>query len=207
MKITKLSMITGAVVAATLSTSAFAGHHEEKITMGFTALDKDSNGYIVGSESSGAINSKLVSKMDTDGDSMVSRTEFNTFVDEKPSMFSDEIITQVQTEGTNDAALTEKGNPELFSKADNEMISEKNKELRTEMSATANAKFTEIDMDSDGKISETELDVADVEGDFESMDEDGDSYITRMEYRTYFEEIESEQCGVNLSQFPDFMPR
>ena len=160
--------------------------------MGFNALDKDSNGYIVGSESSGAIDSKLVSKMDTDGDSMVSRTEFNTFVDEKPSMFSDEIITQVQTEGTNDAALTEKGNPELFSKADNEMISEKNKELRTEMSATANAKFTEIDMDSDGKISETELDVADVEGDFESMDEDGDSYITRMEYRTYFEEIESE---------------
>ncbi|MDY6885058.1 MAG: hypothetical protein SWL02_14930, partial [Pseudomonadota bacterium] len=64
--------------------------------------------------------------------------------------------------------------------------------LLSYLSATANAKFTEIDMDSDGKISETELDVADVEGDFESMDEDGDSYITRMEYRTYFEEIESE---------------
>ncbi|AXT39175.1 hypothetical protein D1814_11045 [Alteromonas sp. BL110] len=192
MKITKLSMITSAVVAATLSASAFAGHHEEKISKSFNALDQDGNGYIVGSESSGSIDSKLVAKMDTDGDSMVSRAEFNKFVDEKPSMFSDEVITQVQAEGTTDAVLTEEGNPALFSKADNEMISEKNKELRTEMSATANSKFTEIDMDSDGKISEKELEVADVEGDFDSMDEDGDSYITRMEYRTYFEEIESE---------------
>ena len=192
MKITKLSMITSAVVAATLSASAFAGHHEEKISKSFNALDQDGNGYIVGSESSGTIDSKLVSKMDTDGDSMVSRAEFNSFVDEKPSMFSDEVITQVKTEGTTDAVLTEEGNPALFSKADNEMISEKNKELRTEMSATANTKFTNIDMDSDGKISEKELDMAGVEGDFDSMDEDGDSYITRMEYRTYFEEIESE---------------
>jgi len=31
MKITKLSMITSAVIAATLSASAVAGHHEEKI--------------------------------------------------------------------------------------------------------------------------------------------------------------------------------
>ncbi len=60
-------------------------------------------------------------------------------------MFSDDIITQVKTEGTNDALLLEKGNPELFSKADGEMISEKNRELRTEMSATADNKFTEID--------------------------------------------------------------
>lgn len=192
MKITKLSMITSAVVAATLSASALAGHHEEKISKSFNALDQDGNGYIVGSESSGIIDSKLVSKMDTDGDSMVSRAEFNTFVDEKPSMFSDEVIIQVQTEGTTDAVLTEEGNPALFAKADNEMISEKNKELRTEMSATANTQFTKIDMDSDGKISEKELVMADVEGDFDSMDEDGDSYITRMEYRTYFEEIESE---------------
>lgn len=195
MKITKLSMITSAVVAATLSASALAGHHEEKISKSFNALDQDGNGYIVGSESSGIIDSKLVSKMDTDGDSMVSRAEFNTFVDEKPSMFSDEVITQVQAESTTDAVLTEEGNPALFSKADNEMISEKNKELRTEMSATANTQFTKIDMDSDGKISEKELVMADVEGDFDSMDEDGDSYITRMEYRTYFEEIESEQLN------------
>ncbi len=192
MKITKLSMITSAVAAATLSASALAGHMKKKFTKSFNALDQDGNGYIVGSESSGTIDSKLVSKMDTDGDSMVSRAEFNSFVDEKPSMFSDVVITQVKTEGTTDAVLTEEGNPALFSKADNEMISEKNKELRTEMSAMANTKFTKIDMDSDGKISEKELDMADVEGDFDSMDEDGDSYITRMEYRTYFEEIESE---------------
>jgi len=192
MKITKLSMITSAVIAATLSASAVAGHHEEKISVGFNAMDKDGNGYIVGSESSGVIDSKLLAKMDTDGDSMISRVEFNKFVDEKPSMFSDDIITQVKTEGTNDALLSEKGNPELFSKADGEMISEKNKELRTEMSATADNKFTEIDADSDGKLTAEELKVAHVEGDFEMMDENGDSYVTRMEYRAYFEGIESE---------------
>ena len=98
MKITKLSMITSAVIAATLSASAVAGHHEEKISMGFNAMDKDGNGYIVGSESSGVIDSKLLAKMDTDGDSMISRVEFNKFVDEKPSMFSDDIITQVRSE-------------------------------------------------------------------------------------------------------------
>ena len=80
-------------------------------------------------------------------------------------MFSDDIITQVKTEGNNDALLSEKGNPELFSKADGEMISEKNKELRTEMSATADNKFTEIDVDSDGKLTAEELKVAHVEGD------------------------------------------
>ncbi|GMM73304.1 hypothetical protein MTsDn5_32570 [Alteromonas gracilis] len=192
MKITKFSLITSAIITATLSASAFAGHHEEKISMGFDALDKDSNGYIVGSESSGVMNSELVSKMDTDGDSMVSRAEFNAFVDEKPSMFSDEIITQVQTEGTNDAMLREKGNPELFSKDDGEMISEKNKELRTEMSASADDKFTKIDMDSDGKISKTELEAAKLEGDFESMDENDDNYITRMEYRTYYKNLDAE---------------
>lgn len=192
MKITKFSLITSAIITATLSASASAGHHEEKISMGFDALDKDSNGYIVGSESSGVMNSELVSKMDTDGDSMVNRAEFNAFVDEKPSMFSDEIITQVQTEGTNDAMLREKGNPELFSKDDGEMISEKNKELRTEMSASADDKFTKIDMDSDGKISKTELEAAKLEGDFESMDENDDKYITRMEYRTYYKNLDAE---------------
>lgn len=192
MNITKLSMITSAVIAATLSTSAIAGHHEEKISMGFNAMDKDGNGYIVGSETSGVIDSKLLAKIDTDGDSMISRVEFNKFVDEKPAMFSDDIITQVKTEGTNDALLTEQGNPELFSKTDGEMISEKNKELRTEMSATADDKFTKIDVDSDGKLTADELKVAHVEGDFEMMDENGDSYVTRMEYRAYFEGIESE---------------
>ncbi|WP_394223748.1 EF-hand domain-containing protein [Alteromonas gracilis] len=191
MKIAKLSMLTSAVIAATLSATVIAGHHEEKIIMGFSAMDKDGNGYIVGSETSGVIDSKLLSKMDTDGDSMISRAEFNKFVDEKPAMFSDDIITQVKTEGTNDALLTEQGNPELFSKADGEMISEKNKELRTEMSATADDKFTKIDVNSDGKLTADELKIAHVAGDFEMMDENGDSYVTRMEYRAYFEGLES----------------
>lgn len=191
MKIAKLSMLTSAVIAATLSATVIAGHHEEKITMGFSVMDKDGNGYIVGSETSGVIDSKLLSKMDTDGDSMISRAEFNKFVDEKPAMFSDDIITQVKTEGTNDALLTEQGNPELFSKADGEMISEKNKELRTEMSATADDKFTKIDVNSDGKLTADELKIAHAAGDFEMMDENGDSYVTRMEYRAYFEGLES----------------
>jgi len=192
MKITKLSMISSAVVALTLSASAGAGHHKEKLSMGFNAMDKDGNGYIVGSEATGTIDSNLLSKMDTDGDSMISRAEFNTFVDEQPAMFSDKVITQVKTEGTNEALLTERGNPELFSRTDGEVISEKNKELRTEMSATADDRFTQIDVDSNGKLTMSELEAAKVEGSFEEMDENGDSHITRMEYRAYYEEIESQ---------------
>lgn len=192
MKTTKLSSIVGAVLAATVSTAAVAGHHETKIDTSFSSMDENGDGFIVMSEVEGTIDSKTLAMMDADGDSMVSRNEFSAFVDEKPSMFSDEIITQVKTSGTTDAALVKRGNVSLMGNTDGEMIVEKNKELRTEMSAMADDNFTKLDTNSDGKLTSTEVAAAKVEGDFSAMDDNGDKVITRMEYRTYFEEIESE---------------
>tara|TARA_B100002049_G_C15922732_1_gene308792 strand:+ start:76 stop:654 length:579 start_codon:yes stop_codon:yes gene_type:complete len=192
MNTTKLSSIVGAVLAATVSTAVIAGHHETKIETSFSSMDENGDGFIVMSEVEGTIDSKTLAMMDADGDSMVSRNEFSAFVDEKPSMFSDEIITQVKTSGTTDAALVKRGNVSLMGNTDGEMIVERNKELRTEMSAMADDNFTKLDTNSDGKLTSTEVAAAKVEGDFSAMDDNGDKVITRMEYRTYFEEIESE---------------
>lgn len=192
MKTTKLSSIVGAVLAATVSTAAVAGHHETKIDTSFSSMDENGDGFIATSEVEGTIDSKTLAMMDADGDSMVSRNEFSAFVDEKPSMFSDEIITQVKTSDTTDAALVKRGNVSLMGKTDGEMIVEKNKELRTEMSAMADDRFTKLDTNSDGKLTSTEVAAAKVESDFTAMDDNGDQVITRMEYRSYFEEIESE---------------
>lgn len=226
MKFGKLSAITSAVIVASLSTTVFAGHHEEKITQDFNSLDKDGNGYIIGSEASGVFNSKLMSKMDMDGDSMISRKEFNTLVDVNPTMFSNEIITELQTNGTNDAVMTKRGHVEAITgtdgdviaeknkemrseeirdakmrkhshgkalvSADGEIISEHNKELRSELSATANEKFTRLDANSDGKLTEEELSMTDSKGDFSEIDKDDDQYITRVEYRAFFKQMETE---------------
>ena len=192
MKLSKLSMITSAILAASLSTAAIAGHHETKITTGFNALDKDGDGFIVQAEAKGNIETETLTMMDSDGDEMVSRAEFSAFVDEKPSLFSDAIITEVKAKGTTDGVLVKEGAVGLVDGTDGEMISEKNKELRTEMSATADEKFTKIDINNDGELTSEELDNAKVEGDFTAMDENDDKVITRMEYRAYFEEIESE---------------
>lgn len=192
MKTTKLSTIMSAVLAATISSTAFAGHHEAKIDTSFNAMDTNSDGFIVASEVEGTLEAKTLAMMDTDGDNMVSRNEFSTFVDEKPSMFSDEVITKVKTTSTTDAVLIKRGDVALMEKADGEMISEKNKELRTEMSAMADDRFTQIDTNSDGKLTTKEIEVAEIQGDFDEMDDNDDQVITRMEYRAYFEEIESE---------------
>ena len=192
MKTTKLSTIMSAALAATISSTAFAGHHETKIDTSFNAMDTNSDGFIVASEVEGTLEAKTLAMMDTDGDNMVSRNEFSIFVDEKPSMFSDEIITKVKTTSTTDAVLIKRGDVALMEKADGEMISEKNKELRTEMSAMADDRFTQIDTNSDGKLTTKEIEVAEIQGDFDEMDDNDDQVITRMEYRAYFEEIESE---------------
>ena len=192
MQTTKLSTIMSAVLAATISSTAFAGHHEAKIDTSFNAMDTNSDGFIVASEVEGTLEAKTLAMMDTDGDNMVSRNEFSIFVDEKPSMFSDEVITKVKTTSTTDAVLIKRGDVALMEKADGEMISEKNKELRTEMSAMADDRFTQIDTNSDGKLTTKEIEVAEIQGDFDEMDDNDDQVITRMEYRAYFEEIESE---------------
>ena len=60
------------------------------------------------------------------------------------------------------------------------------------MSATADSRFTGLDMNSNGSLSMKELEASKVEGNISDMDTDGDEEITRMEYRAYFEKIETE---------------
>ncbi|MEQ3640388.1 MAG: hypothetical protein ABNH03_11575 [Alteromonas sp.] len=186
MKIATLTVVIGTV----LSTSALAGHHETKIEKSFSALDKDGSELVTKAEVKGTVNPKLLAKMDTDGDSKVSRTEFNDFIDEKPSMFSDDIITSANTQTATQPLMSER--KKMSALDDGEMISEKNKELRTEMSATADSRFTGLDMNSNGSLSMKELEASKVEGNISDMDTDGDEEITRMEYRAYFEKIETE---------------
>lgn len=45
--------------------------------------------------------------------------------------------------------------------------------------------FTEIDTNSDGVLDEDEVNQADVSGDFDSMDTDGDGEVNRNEYYQY----------------------
>lgn len=85
-------MIISVVIVVILFVLVVVGYYEEKILMGFNVMDKDGNGYIVGFEFFGVIDSKFFVKMDIDGDSMISCVEFNKFVDEKLLMFSDDII-------------------------------------------------------------------------------------------------------------------
>ncbi|WP_334030227.1 EF-hand domain-containing protein [Alteromonas sp. P256] len=186
MKIATLTVVIGTV----LSTSALAGHHETKIEKSFSALDMDGNGFVTKAEAKGTVKPKLLAKMDTDGDDKISRTEFNNFVEEKPSMFSDDIITSANTQTVTQPLMSKQR--KMSALDDGEMISEKNKELRTEMSATADSRFTDLDMDSNGSLSMKELEASKVEGNISDMDTDGDEEITRMEYRAYFEKIETE---------------
>ena len=186
MKIATLTVVIGTV----LSTSALASPHEAKIEKSFSEIDVDGSGFITQAEAKDTVQPELLAKMDTDGDNKVSRTEFNYFVDDKPSMFSDDIITTVKTQSTKRSLMSEQ--KKMSALDDGEMISEKNKEFRTEMSATADSRFTDLDTDSNGSLSKLELEASNVEGNILDMDINGDEEVTRMEYRAYFEKIETE---------------
>ena len=54
------------------------------------------------------------------------------------------------------------------------------------------SRFTDLDKDSNGSLSTKELEASEVEGNISDMDINGDEEITRIEYRAYFEKIESE---------------
>ena len=192
MKTTKLSTIIGAVLAVTVSHSVLAGHHDTKIDTSFTKLDANKDGFVMASEVNGMFKSKTFTMMDIDGDDRVSRDEFSLFVDKNPSLFSDALITKVRTAGTTDAVLIKRGDAELLENKGSKMISEKNKALRSETSIMAENRFSQLDIDSDGKLTSTEVEVAKMQASFDDMDENDDSVVTRTEYRTYFEEIESE---------------
>ncbi|WP_269518746.1 EF-hand domain-containing protein [Alteromonas sp. BMJM2] len=186
MKIATLTVVIGTV----LSTSVLASHHETKIEKSFSALDMDGSGFVTKAEAKGTLHPKLLTKMDTDGDNKVSRAEFNLFVNEQPSMFNDDTTTSANTQTAAQPLMSEQ--KKMSALEGGEMISEKNKELRSQMSATADSRFTDLDKDSNGSLSTKELEASQVEGNISDMDTNGDKEITRIEYRAYFEKIESE---------------
>ena len=186
MKKLTLAMTIGTLMSA----SAVAGHHDTKITSDFASLDSDSNDYVSVAEFEREIESSYMAKMDANMDEMVSREEFESFVERNPSMFSDDIVVAVKAEGTTDAVITKQVSTTKI--ADGDVISKKNKEMRTEMTMSANAKFDNIDMDGNGELSMKELKLAKVTGDFDDMDKNDDDLITKTEYRMYFEAIDTE---------------
>lgn len=186
-----MKKLTLAMTIGTLmSTAAVAGHHDTKITSDFASLDSDSNNYVSVAEFEREIESSYMAKMNANMDEMISREEFESFVERNPGMFSDDIVVAIKADGTTDAVITKRVSTTTV--ADGDIISEKNKEMRTEMSMSADAKFDNIDVNSDGELSMTELKLAKVTGDFDDMDKNDDELITKTEYRMYFEEIDSE---------------
>ncbi|WP_421132422.1 hypothetical protein [Alteromonas sp. A079] len=186
-----MKKLTLAMTIGTLmSTAAVAGHHDTKITSDFASLDSDSNDYVSVAEFEREIEGSFMAKMDANMDEMITREEFESYVEQNPSMFSDDIVVAVKAEGTTDAVITREVTTKKV--ADGDVISEKNKELRTEISMSADAKFDNIDMNGNGELSMKELKMAEVKGDFEDMDRNADALITKTEYPIYFEEIDSE---------------
>jgi len=186
-----MKKLTLAMTIGTLmSTAAVAGHHDTKITSDFESLDSDSNDYVSVAEFEREIEGSFMAKMDANMDEMITREEFESYVEQNPSMFSDDIVVAVKAEGTTDAVITREVTTKKV--ADGDVISEKNKELRTEISMSADAKFDNIDMNGNGELSMKELKMAEIKGDFEDMDRNADALITKTEYRIYFEEIDSE---------------
>lgn len=186
-----MKKLTLAMTIGTLmSTAAVAGHHDTKITSDFASLDSDSNNYVSVAEFEREIEGSFMAKMDANMDEMITREEFESYVEQNPSMFSDDIVVAVKAESTTDAVITREVTTKKV--ADDDVISEKNKELRTEISMSADAKFDNIDMNGNGELSMKELKMAEVKGDFEDMDRNADALITKTEYRIYFEEIDSE---------------
>ena len=186
MKKLTLAMTIGTLI----STAAVAGHHDTKITSNFESLDSDSNDYVSVAEFEREIESSYMAKMDVNMDEMISREEFESYVEQNPGMFSDDIVVAVKAQGTTDAVITKQVSTTTV--ATGEVISEKNKEMRTEMTMSANAKFDNIDINSNGELSMEELKLAEVAGDFDDMDKNDDDLITKTEYRMYFEAIDTE---------------
>jgi len=178
------------LIASAMSLPAMAGDHDHKISTQFSALDSDGNGVLDKEELKDSQLKDMLSKVDSDGDHTITRGEFDGFVDEHPRKFSDDIVASVKTKGTTDAMLTKSVSKKVVSRTEGEVISEKNRELRTEMHATADVKFDKVDKNNDGELTLNELTKSDVKGNFDKMDMDENNLITRMEYRKYFDSID-----------------
>ena len=134
MKKLTLAMVIGAV----MSTSAFAAHHESRITSDFEALDANGDGMLSKEEVKGSITEDTMSKIDSDSDDMINRSEFTAYIKAKPERFTDELVVKEKAnlDGKAGAARHPVDEQEAMG-ADGDVISEKNRQLRAEMKANA----------------------------------------------------------------------
>ena len=134
--------------------------------------------------------------MDTDGNEKVSQLEFDKYVKNNPSMFSEDIVTRVKSNGTTDAVLTRRmtsstsqsmNEPMITSSGSTMMKGEEmmGKEMSSEMKSEVTAKFNKADRNDDGKLSMKEVEKAGIDGDFSEMDKDDNQLLTKMEFRQH----------------------
>ncbi len=134
MKKLTLAMVIGAV----MSTSAFAAHHESRITSDFEALDANGDGMLSKEEVEGSITEETMSKIDSDGDDMINRSEFTAYIKAKPERFTDELVVKEKANHDDKAGVIHQPMDEKEAMGtDGDVISEKNKELRSQMKANA----------------------------------------------------------------------
>ena len=135
MKKLTLAMVIGAV----MSTSAFAAHHESRITSDFEALDANGDGMLSKEEVKGSITEETMSKIDSDSDDMINHSEFTAYIKSKPERFTDELVVKEKTnhDGKADSAHHPMDKKEAMG-TDGDVISEANKELRSETKTNAN---------------------------------------------------------------------
>ncbi|MDO6567393.1 EF-hand domain-containing protein [Alteromonas sp. 1_MG-2023] len=196
MKKLTLSLIIGAVMSTTAVAGDIQGGHNSNISADFSKLDNDGNGHITKAELKAANSGKFLKKMDADGNEKVTQSEFDKYVKNNPSMFSKDVVTRVETNGTTDAVLTRKMTTSSSQSMSEPMIAgsgatmEKGKEMMgkemsSEMKAKVTAKFNKADSNDDGKLSMMEVKKAGIEGDFGEMDKDDNQLLTKMEFRQH----------------------
>ncbi|MBQ4831362.1 EF-hand domain-containing protein [Alteromonas sp. MMG017] len=134
MKKLTLAMVIGAV----MSTSAFAAHHESRITSDFEALDANGDGMLSKEEVKGSITEETMSNIDSDGDAMINHSEFTAYIKAKPEKFADELVVKEKANHDDKADVIHHPMDEKEAMGtDGDVISEKNKELRTQMKTSA----------------------------------------------------------------------
>ena len=192
MKKLTLSLVIGAVMSTTAAAgNAFAGNvqmnQDSKISTDFSSLDNDGNGHITKSELQQSTSMKNFGKMDTDGNGKLTQSEFKQYVEANPSKFSEKVVATVSTTGTTDAVLTRRMSTSTSQSMNEPMVKAKGEEMSADMKASMSEKFGKADRNDDGKLSMMEIKKADIDGDFNKMDQDNNQLITKVELRQYLE--------------------
>lgn len=185
------------IIGATMSTAAIAGNHGMKLTTDFNELDTDGNGQLTTSEFKDVKREKLMGKMNTNSDDVISRSEFDVYVTNNPGKFSDDVVTTVKAKGTTDAIITRRvitdkietstlANEHLATEHASEDLAKVERDTQhARMKGSITNKFEKADSDDDGTLSEMEVANANIDGDFSEMDRDDNQLLTKMEFRDY----------------------